>query len=401
MKKYSVIIVGGGIGGSVTAYYLAQAGFKNVLMLEKEQFPREKICGDGEVSGIFPMLKEMGIYDEVAQAGRMMHGTTFVDSNENAYTFYSTKDGVIEHGEHSFCTTRYIFDDIVNRCARNTGIDYMDNFEVTQIIKERGVVKGIRGIHNGRMAEFESDMVVLANGSHSMLARDMGFFEEDPLYVYYGVRGYFENVKGMKDVIEFFYTSEEFMPGGYTWLFPLTETRANVGIFISEKALRSSNKTQEEMLWEWINNTKYGQERLKDAHIVGNLKGWRLPCGMRQKVRDNGIIAVGDAGNMIEELLGGGIINAFFAGKEAAISIAEAIEADDFSADFLQNYQARVDDVIGSRTKRMNLLRANVFDSVEDIGKFIGYCNEHYDGKIVSELAALGEYMQYLQTQKK
>ena len=41
-----VIVVGAGPGGSATAYHLAKHGAK-VLLLEKTEFPREKVCGDG------------------------------------------------------------------------------------------------------------------------------------------------------------------------------------------------------------------------------------------------------------------------------------------------------------------------------------------------------------------
>ena len=41
-----VIVVGGGPAGSATAYYLANAGL-DVMLLEKTNYPREKVCGDG------------------------------------------------------------------------------------------------------------------------------------------------------------------------------------------------------------------------------------------------------------------------------------------------------------------------------------------------------------------
>jgi len=44
-KIYDVCIIGAGPGGSTCAYYLAQKGFQP-LILEKKEFPRDKICGD-------------------------------------------------------------------------------------------------------------------------------------------------------------------------------------------------------------------------------------------------------------------------------------------------------------------------------------------------------------------
>ena len=43
--NFDIIIVGGGPAGSATACYAADEGLK-VLLLEKEEFPRDKVCGD-------------------------------------------------------------------------------------------------------------------------------------------------------------------------------------------------------------------------------------------------------------------------------------------------------------------------------------------------------------------
>ena len=39
------VVVGAGPGGSAAARFLAQAG-RDVILVEKEAFPREKVCGD-------------------------------------------------------------------------------------------------------------------------------------------------------------------------------------------------------------------------------------------------------------------------------------------------------------------------------------------------------------------
>ena len=55
-----VIVVGAGPAGSTTAYYLAQAGL-DVLLLEKTEFPREKVCGDGLTPRAVKQLIDLGL----------------------------------------------------------------------------------------------------------------------------------------------------------------------------------------------------------------------------------------------------------------------------------------------------------------------------------------------------
>ena len=58
--KRTALVVGAGPGGSTAAYYLAKNGV-DVLFVDKETWPRDKICGGVYVPALYPMLKEMGV----------------------------------------------------------------------------------------------------------------------------------------------------------------------------------------------------------------------------------------------------------------------------------------------------------------------------------------------------
>src|SRR6201996_1888371 len=65
-----VIVVGAGPAGASAAYWLASAGL-DVLMLEKTEFPREKVCGDGLTPRGTKALVEMGI--DVSESAGWLH----------------------------------------------------------------------------------------------------------------------------------------------------------------------------------------------------------------------------------------------------------------------------------------------------------------------------------------
>jgi len=362
--KRQVIVVGAGPGGSTAAHFLAKAGV-DVLLLEKEKFPRDKICGDGQVPNCHPLFKAMGIYDEIRQNASILHGTSIASCNQDLFSFTNPDDD-------TFATPRRIIDDIIRRSALAAGADYQENFEVTELITRRGSVVGVRGLYRGKPMQLQSEVVVVADGAHSRLSHQLGFYGEDPEWIFYGGRGYFDNVREMTDTIEFFYPHPMFFPAGYIWVFPLGGQRANVGIFITELALKKSGMRLEDFIPWWRDNTALGKLRMGEARLQGEFKGWRLPTwGMAKENYTGGAIVVGDAGNMIEPTFGGGLPHAMVAGMTGAQVLAAALKEGDVSAAKLKAYRDKVDELLGGGYALLTLLRRRLFTEPKDLDDFL------------------------------
>src|ERR1700730_11556991 len=65
MEVVDVAIVGGGPAGSTCAAFCAAAGLRTVL-LEREKFPREKVCGDCINPACLPVLQRLGLPKDVS-----------------------------------------------------------------------------------------------------------------------------------------------------------------------------------------------------------------------------------------------------------------------------------------------------------------------------------------------
>src|SRR5213080_4563841 len=64
MEVVDVAIVGGGPAGSTCAAFCAKAGLRT-LVIEREKFPREKVCGDCLNPSCWAVLEHLGVAQRV------------------------------------------------------------------------------------------------------------------------------------------------------------------------------------------------------------------------------------------------------------------------------------------------------------------------------------------------
>src|SRR5437899_12963443 len=64
MEVVDVAIVGGGPAGSTCAAFCAAAGLRT-LVLEREKFPREKVCGDCLNPACWPVLARLELAEGI------------------------------------------------------------------------------------------------------------------------------------------------------------------------------------------------------------------------------------------------------------------------------------------------------------------------------------------------
>ncbi|HET9531617.1 MAG TPA: FAD-dependent oxidoreductase, partial [Blastocatellia bacterium] len=77
---WDVAIAGAGPAGAIAAIHLASRGHR-VLLIDKESFPRDKVCGDGLIADSIRCLKRADLYDEVLRLGyETSIGTVFSPS---------------------------------------------------------------------------------------------------------------------------------------------------------------------------------------------------------------------------------------------------------------------------------------------------------------------------------
>src|SRR3989344_393802 len=95
------------------------------------------------------------------------------------------------------------------------------------------------------------------------------------------------------------------------------------------------------------------KQRFEVAELQpGSLKGWRLPVGSKRRtMHGDGFVLVGDAAALIDPFTGEGIANSMVSGEIAAEWAIKALEAGNFSGEFLQGYEDAEWQELGAKMK--------------------------------------------------
>jgi flavin-dependent dehydrogenase len=213
-----------------------------------------------------------------------------------------------------------------------------ENASLEEIHRE-GKVVNLMINKNQETIELSGQMIIAADGSRSIAKKKLLGDEVDEKHYCAGIRAYYKGVKDLhpQNFIELHFY-KELLPG-YFWIFPLPNGYANVGMgMLSKKVSEKKINLRKEML-HLIETHPALKDRFKDAVLDGKINGWGLPLGSKKRpLSGEQIILTGDAASLIDPFTGEGIGNAGVSGMVAARIAKSAIENQNFSADFLKQY---------------------------------------------------------------
>ena len=359
-EEFDVIVVGAGPGGSTCASFLAKNKV-NVLLLDKAVFPRDKTCGDGISGKSLKVLKELGLKEKIKSVKHgKIFGVTFSSPKGTVvdipFPEKAGKTGVSSKGE-GYAVKRIFYDNFLFQNSKSFGVKTIEGFTVNSLIKDGEKVLGVKGTDSkGNQKEFKSKMVVGADGATSIVSKSLGLNKIDFNHHITALRTYYSGVKDLKGTIEIHFIDS--MLPGYFWIFPVEEGIANVGAGIITKDLKKNKVNLQQAMFDAIEKDPLFKERFKDAKMVSPVKGWTLPLGSKKKkISGNGFLLVGDAASLIDPFSGEGIGNAMTSGKIASETILKALKENNFSAEFLKQYEEILWKEIGQEIKTSFMLQ--------------------------------------------
>lgn len=339
-----VLIAGAGPAGATAALYLAKQGIP-VIIVDKEQFPRDKICGDalsGKVVEVLRKLNPEYVHELHAHADMLgSWGVTFVAPNEQALRvpFKNVADKANQPAP-GYISKRIDFDNyLVEKLRAEKNITFKEKCSIRNY--KYGAGKLVATSQCGNY-QFNCDLVIGADGAYSPLAKNIAGISPEPAHNCYGLRAYYKNVSGLdhENFIELHFINDV-LPG-YFWIFPLPNGYANIGVGMRADKMSEKNIHLKKELEKIVQMPAFKQ-RFANAELIGDIKQYALPLGSKKRnISGNNFMLTGDAASLIDPFTGEGIGNAMMSGMYAAQQAHKCMEASNYTAAFIKQYDDAV-----------------------------------------------------------
>ncbi|MFF4748363.1 geranylgeranyl reductase family protein [Streptomyces sp. NPDC002514] len=325
-----VIVVGAGPAGSTTAYHLARAGL-DVLLLEKTEFPREKVCGDGLTPRAVKQLVSMGI-DISEEAGWLRNkGLRIIGGGVRLQLDWPDLASFPDYG---LVRKRDDFDEQLARQAQKAGARLYERCNVSgPIVDDRtGRITGVTAKlgEEKREVTFRAPLVVAADGNSTRLSLAMGLHRREDRPMGVAVRTYFTSPRHDDDYLESWLElwdrrgSQDRLLPGYGWIFGMGDGTSNVGLGVLNTSASFKDLDWREILKAWCASMPEDWGYTPE-NMTGPIRGAALPMAFnRQPHYTKGLLLVGDAGGLVNPFNGEGIAYAMESGQIAADVIVQA-----------------------------------------------------------------------------
>jgi geranylgeranyl reductase family protein len=319
-NTYDAAIIGAGPAGSTLAYCLAQRGIKSAL-IDKEKFPRNKVCAGGLPARVLEILP----FDITPVIEKELSQVAFTQKLKALFTR-------AYHKPLLYTVNRERFDDFLVQKAEEIGVDFLESQKVQEVRLESGAwtVKTTHGI-------IRAALLVGADGAQSFVAKNLLLKPSNSfhygLQVEVPIRLLREAQRLEKGIVLDWGSFED----SYGWIFPKRET-ASIGV----GGPRGMGKQLKLYLYDLLRRYAISPE---DHNLAAHL----IPHRVRPSpIATERALLIGDAAGLVDFWTGEGIFYAIKSSLIAAEQIEGFLHGQFYS---LKGYEAAVDRDIAPEIK--------------------------------------------------
>lgn len=344
-KIKKILIAGAGPSGASLAIRLAQKDF-DVTLIEREKFPRHKLCGEFISPESFAHFEELNVLNEMfAIGGDRISETCFYSPSGKNVSVSSDW-----FGGDALSISRAAMDFVLLEKAKSLGVKVLEETQVVGLVSENEKVFGIKArCENRETKEIFADLIVDATGRANVLGKLIGktkiqsskFKVQGSKLV--GFKTHLENVNLKKGVCEIY-----FFRGGYGGLSFVENGLANHCFLMKADAVKNFGGDANRIVEELVFENKRARETLKNSKPVFDWLAVSVDgFGAKNLAPAENLLAVGDAAAFIDPFTGSGMLMAFESAKILARSVFEnqnsfAEIAREFSVSHRENFRRRL-----------------------------------------------------------
>lgn len=350
-KTYDAIVIGAGPAGSTSAALLAQNGW-DVLVLEKERFPRYKV-GESMIPYCYFPLQRLGLVEKMKQSHfTKKFSVQFTSTNGKVSTpFY-----FFQHFDHEAATTwqvvRSEFDSMLLDNAREKGAVVIEGMKVKDLLREGGQVIGVKAQDSaGEMVQYESKMTIDASGRDSLSVVRNGWRIDDPRLKKVSIWTYYRGAKRDPGLDEGATTIAYLPEKGWFWYIPLPDDLVSVGVVADKDYLYRETRDPEIIFNREIKNNAWIEDHLKPGYQDGPFRVTGDYSYRSKYCASDGLILTGDAFAFLDPVFSSGLLIALVSGELAADAVDAAIRDDNVSAHQFVDYGEKLCQGIESMRK--------------------------------------------------
>jgi flavin-dependent dehydrogenase len=336
---HDAIVVGGGPAGATTATLLAQYG-RDVLLLERESFPRYHI-GESLMPHTWFTFERLGVLDWLEKSGSpRKHSVQFVStSGKVSQPFYFFKT-IKDDWASTWQIQRSDFDKMMLENAAATGVDVRQGSAVRDVLREGDRVVGVRTESvDGGSATHHAKVVVDATGRDTLLAGKLGWKKRDPDLNKIAIFTYFKGALRDPGLDEGATTVAYIRDKGWFWYIPLVDDTVGVGVVAEHDYLYRETRDPEAIFWREAEECRWIREHLAQGTHQGPMRVTGEFSYRSTQAAGDGFCLVGDAFSFLDPVFSSGVYLALKGGELAADTIHAALDAGDVTAATFTQYE--------------------------------------------------------------